>query len=184
MNIAIDIDQVLFDLVTPLSEKYKEKFGKELNGIKDFGFNFVSKEEKDYIHEILDDETFLHSLNPIEDAKFKLMLLRSYGYNLFIISNRPEKFHKKTVEMISEYYPKILSDNIFLIGKSSKRNVMEELGIYVIIDDSPKVIEDCMNGNLLIFMVTNEKTVYNHYLRDNKRITCVPSIKEVILEIY
>lgn len=56
-------------------------------------------------------------------------------------------------------------DNIIDINKYTKLEAIKKEKIDLVIDDSPLVIEECLENNIDCVMLSNAKTPYNHYLR-------------------
>lgn len=60
-------------------------------------------------------------------------------------------------------------DNIIDVNGHTKIEAIKENGIDLVIDDSPIVIEECLDAGIDCVMISNSKTLYNHYLRDKTR---------------
>ena len=57
-------------------------------------------------------------------------------------------------------------DNIIDVNGHTKIKAIKENGIDLVIDDSPIVVEECLDAGIDCVMISNSKTLYNHYLRD------------------
>jgi hypothetical protein len=57
-------------------------------------------------------------------------------------------------------------DNIIDVNGHTKIEAIKENGIDLVIDDSPIVVEECLDVGIDCVMISNSKTLYNHYLRD------------------
>lgn len=57
-------------------------------------------------------------------------------------------------------------DNIIDVNGHTKIEAIKENGIDLVIDDSPIVVEECLDAGIDCVMISNSKTLYNHYLRD------------------
>ncbi len=50
--------------------------------------------------------------------------------------------------------------------KQPKVEVLKEIGTELHFDDSPNVVGDCLREGVNIAMISNDTTLYNHYLRN------------------
>lgn len=71
-----------------------------------------------------------------------------------------------TYDQLEKYHMRVPMDNIIDLGTHTKLEAIKEQKVDLMIDDSPIVIEECLDNGIDCAMVSNAKTPYNHYLRN------------------
>lgn len=90
-------------------------------------------------------------------------------HDCYITTARSSSLGGKNAELMTQeqlerngiYYPK----EKIVVTPHSKIGVFREKNIDLVFDDSPGVIEDCLNNNIDCVMISRNETPYNHYLR-------------------
>ena len=73
---------------------------------------------------------------------------------------------KLTYDQLQKYHMQMPMDSIIDLGTHTKLEAIKEQKIDLMIDDSPIVIQECLDNGIDCAMVSNTKTPYNHYLRE------------------
>lgn len=120
---------------------------------------------------------------PLLDERYpKLIEKWKHNYNIKILTSR--KSNESDVYFFGDIYRKKVSwvrlktyeqiyntglyipmDDIIQTATHNKINELKENNIDLMIDDSPGVIENCLENNIDCVMISTKKTPYNHYLR-------------------
>jgi len=109
MKIAIDIDGVLLDVITPIMEVYNKKNGTSLKfeDFKNYDFHKTwggtFQESVDFVNEFLEMAEYAN-LNPFPDS-VKCVTELSKNHELIIITNRPEAVKIITEKQIHSHFP-------------------------------------------------------------------------------
>lgn len=163
--ISIDIDDVIQDLNLLIREVCK---------LNNFDYipvqTWTFDEYPDYMrkrfYETFHTEKVVHT--PFVNNKIKNVInWINENYELHIVSSRSNIIHQSTIEKFAKEFPNILSERIHLVDGGSKIPVLKEINSILHIDDSPKVIQECLDNNINCMMISNENTLYNHSLRNS-----------------
>lgn len=72
----------------------------------------------------------------------------------------------KTYEQIQKTGLYVPMDDIIQTTTHSKIDAIKEKKVDLVIDDSPIVVEECLENGIDCVMISTKKTPYNHYLRE------------------
>lgn len=179
MKISIDLDGVIFNmdwLFQQIHSFNNEEYHYPVTWKMD---NFSEKIRYDIFDAFRSPDTMYHVpflFSSISIGNFFYNLIIDGGNELYIVSSRYKEIHTMTKEILLKEFPMLKKDNIYII-EGSKIPVLKELNIDLHIDDSPEVIESCLEKKIDCIMVSNETTVYNHYLRD--RVKWIDNIFDI-----
>ena len=84
-------------------------------------------------------------------------------YHIYYITSQLVSNKNKRIEQLKRNG---INNGELIITGYSKINVIKELNPIVHFDDSPVVIDECLDNNVGVHMISNKSTPYNHYLRD------------------
>lgn len=178
-NISLDLDNTVFDL----EPVYKMGF----IGFPQYKYKSpISWAVYEcYPREIADK--ILGYFRTIENYKTPLLYKRypkliskwQQKYNIKIItsrrSNEPDVLFQgdmiswvryQTYEQIKRAGIPIKMDDVIDVNEHSKIEAFHKENIDLVIDDSPVVIEECLDAGVDCIMISTKKTPYNHYLRE------------------
>lgn len=152
-KIAIDVDEVLVNLLKPMA-KWK---GYELPKQPKYSylyrdiFNCTEEKSQEILHEFYRSKEF-RNLKPIDGSQAVMKNLKRTHDKLYIVTGRQEYVRKTTELWIDRYYPGIFDDviltNSFTEYEIKKIDVCRALGIGCIIDDSIGTCNECIEGGM------------------------------------
>ena len=156
-RIAIDIDEVLFPMIEPLTKYYNTKpiakkrpklinsKPKKYNYAQFFGIN---EEEAKYLVHGYYNSNNAYEVKPIEGSE-KAMMELSKDNELYIVTGRQTYVQTKlyTEYMMNKYFPGIFEDILYTNsyslndeGSKEKHEIIKELNGNILVDD---IIETC-----------------------------------------
>jgi len=161
MKIGIDIDEVLAEFVRGYLEKYKEKYGKEINFEDIFSYNLweplgISKQESIELADSYYDSPEFNNIDLVEGA-FEIIKKLNKEHKLFFITSRPLKIKDKTNLFLNKYFSDInfelvFSNDFFGSQRKSKSEICRELGIGLLIEDNKSYSLDCAKKGIKVFL--------------------------------
>jgi len=171
MKISFDLDDVIFDTQFLFESAFKE-YGKTFSydiytdySLKNFDSNITNrlfdlfKDNLLYTMPLLDNRlpSILNSLMKQPDLKILFVTQR--------LLKQPFKSFKQLRNAgIQCSFKQVYDKN----GKKS--DILKQINPDYHFDDSPNVISGCLEKNIPIVMISNDKTRYNHYLRKDPRL--------------
>jgi len=181
MNIAIDLDNTIFD-AEPIYKmgfvgfKYKYELPKTLNIYecypKEIADNIMNhfRSIENYKTVLLDDKypQLIQEWKNTNNIKYITSRKSNNGDIYFYdgIGFRLISWSQYyTYKQLLNSKIKASIDDIIMTNGHSKIKSFQRENIGLVIDDSPIVIEECLNNNIDCVMISTEKTPYNHYLR-------------------
>lgn len=179
MNITFDLDGVIFDI----EQLYKEAFrihNIPYKPISDWNlYKSCPKEVADSMMKLFTSHK-LYDTHLI-DARTSTYINEMLGKDKYRISFVTERLVKN---QILDYKQLITSGIQARMGQVydedlPKVEVLKMLGSNLHFDDSPKVVEGCLDSKIPIVMISNKSTEFNHYLRD--KVEHYASLNEALL---
>lgn len=170
MNIGIDIDNVISNFNEALLNEFLIH-DKQLrnNGIVNKNADYITRGMFDWSEEEVNNfyknniERIVKNLGVIESAKEYIDKLKEDGYNIFIITGRdngdysdPYNMTKNWLDNHHIYYDKLIFTNSN--DKHEKTEKCLENNIEIMIDDSIRICNDCIEGNITTLLMD---TLYN-----------------------
>lgn len=183
MNIGIDIDGTMFDnfIIECVSKEHKLNYTKkdvirwDLTGIPDVIREEVFRRYKNPLY--MCNKKYN---KPVINLKSKLETWKKQGHKLIVISARDSKVRLDTKRMLNNYFEGF--DKILFVNPSSTKKfkfLNEKLDIWI--DDNPKECKSAVDLGIKTFLISNQKTHYNHNIRKYKNINVVSNISEINL---
>jgi uncharacterized HAD superfamily protein len=163
MNIAIDNDEILFDLHGPLILFHNQFYGTELKKENFFSYKFhevwggTIEEEARKILEFFDSEYF-QNIQPTEGSQKAMKFLKDIGHTLFVVTGRIHSLTEKTISDIDKYFPNIFSGVCFAntygaTGTKTKKSILcRKLNTQLIIEDDLFHVNDCANNGISVLV--------------------------------
>jgi uncharacterized HAD superfamily protein len=149
LTIGIDLDDVLLDFNTALCEFYNSSYGTNYKreDFTDFYlerlWNVPTEEVKKVISEFYDHDTHWNT-SPMPGAVSAIQKLFSQNHNLVIITAKPDTLRDRTQDWLMKHFGEVFQ-SVHFVGhyhlntdgkKRTKREVCDELGVDIFIDDS------------------------------------------------
>lgn len=163
MNIAVDNDEILFDLHGQLLLFHNEVYGTELKK-KDFiSYNFhevwggTPKEAARKISEFF-ESVYFKNLKPTEGSQNAMNYLKQRGNTLYVVTGRIHALAEKTESDIQKYFPEIFSGICFANtygtnGVKEKKSVLcRKLNSKIIIEDDLLHVNDCAKSGISVLV--------------------------------
>lgn len=193
MKIAIDVDEVLSEIMIPLLDYYNSLYNKniQLSDLKSVGLDKyweVSAKESITIVENFFIEKF-DEAKPIKGSIEGVKKLKNMGHELFILSARPINVKEKTIAWINEIYGEVFTQMFFTDKFSNpnapkKSEIMKQHKIDLLIDDDPNNCFDAANkGFQAILLNIDNRLHYSISDQEHKNVTKAYSWDEAILKI-
>ena len=145
--IAIDIDDVLIPHESLLVAQYKKHIDAAYPHSDMYSFDLTAQSEKvrarvvQVMTNYIASEEFF-TVAPVKEAGAALVLLKQ-AYRLVIVSVRADFMVDRTKRWLEQHFPKTFEDTRFVQvaewgqgPKQSKLNLLQELGVSVLIDDN------------------------------------------------
>eukprot|EP00178_Gracilaria_changii_P022967 TRINITY_DN687_c0_g1_i1.p1 TRINITY_DN687_c0_g1~~TRINITY_DN687_c0_g1_i1.p1 ORF type:complete len:202 (+),score=27.74 TRINITY_DN687_c0_g1_i1:283-888(+) len=146
--IAVDLDEVLGDFVSPLCSFHNERYGTSLKRADFFSYRFCDvwggndRQATEKVHDFF-KTSYFKNLPVIPGAREALLRLQELGFDLVVVTSRQFKIAEATQEWLSENFPSdtfkevAFGNHWGLEGKKvTKLQLCQQLGASVLIDDS------------------------------------------------
>lgn len=166
MRIAVDLDEVIADLISSVIMFHNEKYGTKLERSHFFSYHYEkvwggSKDEAvEKVREFFKSDHFLNIL-PIHGAYETLLFLKNQGHEFFIVTGREDYTKDFTKAWVDKYFPDIFSGiyhtNAYVEGNSriKKSLVCTQIEAELIIDDDMMHIMDCLESGIKVIVFDN-----------------------------
>jgi len=188
MKIGIDFDEVIAEFIDKLLEHYNGSSGKSLRKEDFSSYNLWemwggTREEAIKIVDEFHDSPLFSEINPSERALEAIDALLKNN-ELFIITARPARFKTKTEEWLRKHLPDknfhvVYSGDFHKEQASTKAQICKELGVTLMIEDSPHTALDCINNNIKVILFNKP---WNKSL-EHKEVVRVNNWEEALIEI-
>lgn len=158
-RIAVDMDEVLFPMITRMNKYYEKKYQKpapkKLPNVYDYSahFNISKKASQLFVYDFY-DTSFAYATEPL-DASVEAMQSLAKTNTLYILTGRQTYNQCKLVTqyLIQKYFDNIFSDIIYtnsysLVGDEVPKSTMcKLLAADYLIDDSVYNCNECKNAD-------------------------------------
>jgi len=162
MKVALDIDDTLFKntvLRDTLNEhNFTGTYSWDLHEIPDHVLSIVRSR--------FADPDYMCSITPFEGNPEVIKDMQSKGFELYAVTSRLESVHNQTRQMVKDHFPEI-KDVYF--GNETKRDILINEHFDMLIDDSPKYIQEVMDTDIQKILISNSHTPYNFDLREHSQ---------------
>jgi hypothetical protein len=166
IKISIDLDDTIFDM-GPI---YRMAFeGSDVQYAPPAKWNIYEvypKEICDRLMELFGSEHLYK--NPLLSEKIPAEVKRVYDSGVFkvhYVTERMVKSPEKTFAQLKNARLPVVMSDVYDMNLPKVR-VLRQIGSVLHFDDSPNVIGDCLDQGVRCVMISNDKTPYNHHLRD------------------
>ena len=165
MKISFDLDNTLFDM----EEVYKmacREYNVKYTRPKHWAvYDCYPKEVADRMLELFAEDV-LYTM-PIINKKYVNIindLIKNKEHEIYFVTERRLKQPEKSYQQITNSGIKCDFKQVY-DKEPPKYKVLQEIGVDLHFDDSHNIVQDCLNNNIPIIMISNHKTLYNHFLR-------------------
>lgn len=166
MRITFDLDDVIFNM-KPLNmeafrragQSYRKQTSWDIDTIyeEDVCRNLINLWASDYLY-----------MMPVLDKKIPQILNNLMAQNnmeILFVTERLLKQPRKSYEQLKRAGINCHFNQV--IDKPGlKSDILKELQPDIHFDDSPYVVKGCIKKSVPVVMISNNSTLYNHYLRD------------------
>ena len=158
-RIAIDLDDVLAPTGQALVDHYGARSGKQLpyGDITTYEywqqFGVSDADAIDIVHGY--ELAGYPGLEPFPAASGDLQGIKASGFDLVIVTARPEKLRQTTEEWIEKYFTGVFSEIVMTGNKYTSTHYMPKhvacvaMGALALVDDQPKHITGVVNAGLM-----------------------------------
>lgn len=161
INIAVDNDEILFDLISALVLFHNEVYGTNFIRADFFSYQFNKVwggDIKDAIKKVEEffDSDYFKNIQPIPGALETMNHLKERGHNLFVVTGRILRLTQKTEDDLKKYFPNVFSGLCFANTygttgiKLPKSILCRKLNSRIIIDDDLIHINECSNAGIKV----------------------------------
>lgn len=155
-KIGIDIDNTLtkLDVVLEAMSEYYNKPLARVDDVLDYNLSGVYDiPEEEAINFWKENESWIcteSNMCPVVSKVIKDNFINEYS-EVHIITARDEKYRKETVEWLKENG--IEYDSLIMTGGESKKNIINNLGLDVMIDDKPELFYEMKDSQTTMVCV-------------------------------
>ncbi|MBR9675850.1 hypothetical protein GOV05_02470 [Candidatus Woesearchaeota archaeon] len=196
MRIAVDLDQVLADILTPLLKYYNKKYDKNefLDDTKPHNITDAWKLTKQEILVVLEDfftnsEEF-RAVQVMPGALTAIKSLKNNKHELFVLTSRPKLVMKESVKWVEKHFgdntfkDMFFTNDDFDFSNNNKSKYLKEHNIKLLIDDNPSYcLEAAQAGFQTILLNNNGKHQLVRKKQENPKILLAKNWSEVLVHI-
>ncbi len=178
MNIGFDLDNTLIhlDIIDILANEYN--YPCTIQQYTDWNMNNFPKYIQSKAMKLFRDHNFMcENIKTIKGAK-KIISELSKDHNIFIITARVKKLHKKTEKLVNELFPEVKGFHCVGYNKS-KKDLFIENKLDIWIDDAPHGVKDALDCGIITYLISNNKTRYNWHIKDLPNLNVVSSVNKI-----
>ena len=113
-------------------------------------------------------DDMLYSM-PVLDAGMPYILntlLKRHDLDIAFVTERKLKQPEKTFRQLRNAGIQCSFSQVY-DQEGLKSDILRDIGTDIHFDDSPYVIQGCLQKDVPVVMISNNSTLYNHYLRDH-----------------
>ncbi len=165
MILTFDLDDVIFNM-KPLALEAFKRAG--VPYIKQTSWNIDEIYDKKVCDNLVDlwASDFLYTM-PVLDKEIPYILnglMSQRDMEVFFVTERRLKQPEKTFRQLRQAgincsYAQVYDE------EGLKSDILRDIGPDIHFDDSPNVIRGCLAKSVPVTMISNNSTLYNHYLR-------------------
>ncbi len=164
MNIGIDLDDVFADFMTALIEYHNATHNTSLTKQQFKTYRFWETwggTREEAIQEVYNfhKTPYYENIKPIEGTQEAIKILKENN-KLFIITSRQDCVIEQTKKWIEKHFPNTFAEIYFTNHYSqngnptrTKKEICDEIGIDILIEDSLDYAKECINPNRQIFLI-------------------------------
>jgi len=191
LRIGIDFDEVLVNHLDSIIEYYNNKYSTNYSFNDFHSYHFCEVwggTREDAIKEIFDfyNTSYFKEQKIIEESKLVLNKFKELGFDLFVITGRPNSISEDTITKINDNFKDFFKDILFTNNFSiegielKKSDFVNNLQLDYFIEDSIPYSKDILeNTNVKKLFLFNNPWNINETISDSRLIR-VDSWKEIL----
>ena len=167
MKITFDLDDVIFNM-RPLHEMAFKMAGEEYKKSTTWDIESIyGKRVCDNLRELWSSD-MLYQMKVLDKEIPYILndLMKNPEYEIYFVTERRLKQPEKTFRQLRNAGIDCSYSQVF-DQEGLKSDILREIGTDMHFDDSPYVVKGCMAKDVPVIMISNNSTLYNHYLRKN-----------------
>jgi len=178
--ISIDIDGVLFRI--PIIEYINAEFGEKYTyeDFTDWNLSNFPEHIRNEMFAAFRSTEFMCSTKAYWGTYSTLRDWKLAGNKLFAITRRDPNLIDGTRYQFEKEFPGLFVNCFFVAPNESKATYLKSINADIHIDDYD--VEDSVAAGIKTYLITNEETGYNHFLRDNHKLNQALSLSHVKLD--
>ena len=155
------MDDVIVSFLDGFLKIYNKKYNVKVSSDDITSYKFweclpFSKEESLAIADEFYDSDHFKEIKPIEEAKETILIL-SKTNDLFIITSRPLKLKKPTLDFFNKHFTdmplRIFHSKPILGEGETKSEICRSLGVSILIEDNKDYAFDCAKKGIKVFLL-------------------------------
>lgn len=154
MKVALDVDDTLFKN-TVIHDALVEF---DFHGTYSWDLHEIPPDILAIIKQRFAEPSYMCSLEPFDGTQQVITAMNNSGMELHAVTSRLPSVHDETKTMISKVFPEIQS---VFFGSDSKRTILMDNKFDMLIDDSPKYLEEVVDLDIKKILISNKYTPYN-----------------------
>lgn len=180
MRISFDLDSVLFD-IEPLYIQANKEFGVEYkrNWHWDLEKCYPANVTARLLELFADDSLYTMPLISQEYPAILNSILRDPKYQVSFVTQRRLQQPEKSFRQLRNAGIQCQFSQVY-DRKQPKVEVLKEIKTDLHFDDGPHVVSDCLRDGVNVAMISNDTTLYNHYLRE--RVQHYNNLKTALIQ--
>ena len=180
MKITFDLDDVIFNM-KPLTREAFKRANLPYKKATSWNISAIYDEKVcDNLRELWGDD-MLYTM-PVLDKRIPYILntlLQRPDLEIAFVTERRLKQPEKTFQQLQNAGIKCSFDQVYDMH-GLKSDILKDLGTDLHFDDSPLVISGCLEKQVPVVMISNNETLYNHYLRN--RVEHYNSLRQALIK--
>lgn len=180
MKITFDLDSVIFDL-KPLEKKAFELAGQPYKKPTSWDIATIYNKEICDNLQTLWGSDMLYTM-PVLDKGITYILntlLQRPDLDIAFVTERRLKQPEKTFQQLQNAGIKCSFEQVYDMH-GLKSDILKDLGTDLHFDDSPLVVSGCLSKNVPVVMISNNETLYNHYMRN--KVEHYKSLRQALIK--
>ena len=168
-RVTFDLDNVIFDM-KPLYMRAFDMCGETYFKSTDWNLSGCHSEKMVETLRDLFGHDMLYTMPVLDPGMPDILnnLMQRSDLEILFVTERKYKQPEKTFNQLREAGINCYFEQVY-DKPGKKSDILKELNPYVHFDDSPYVVSGCLEKNIPIVMISNNATLYNHYLRSQVR---------------
>ena len=163
-KIAVDLDGVVFDFLSPFCFFYNKKHGTNfgLRNLTTYDLHSVFQTPEERLRSEMNEfykSKLFEELKLVMGARTGIRKL-SERHTLGVVTSRPDTTHSATISSLTKHFPGVFSDVYFTSQyggnghRQKKSDYCRDQGYEVIIEDVAEYANECSESGVLAFLLT------------------------------
>lgn len=175
--LTFDLDNTIFD-TTPVTREAFKRCHKDFYYGTHFNVHLsYPKDVADELTRLFSDDMWFNTQLLNVEVPYLLNKLNQY-YEVYYVSNRFRE-SKDSYDQLKRNGIDCVIDQVIKL-QGDKTPILKKLNTSIHFDDSPHVIETCLQNGINCHMISNHEMQYNYHLRDKVRYS--KDLQEAIMK--